>query len=135
MKIVNLGGARAALFPYEGKDYYLLFNVPVLLAIEDEYGPAYVDTLNVKTEEGIRLMLRLVSLMSEQGELARREIGLDAREIKPLSESLTLLQPAQRTELFNACITAHNIGNLRELADEDEEVDLGLIELQKKRKK
>lgn len=135
MKIANIGGVRAVVFNYKGSDCHLLYNVAAMFQVQDEFGADFLDKLNAREKDGILVMLRMLAVMAEQGELARRDIGLDRQEIPEFEATFLKLQPVDIAELYTACVNAVNLGSLREVSDEDEEIDLGLAELQKKRKK
>lgn len=137
MKIANIGGAKAAIVEFRKKEYYFLFNGMALFALEDAFGNSeYFDRITQKTAEGNADLISMSAILAMQGELARRELGLSPKEDiteKEFGTPLTL-QPMDILALRNGCVEAVNLGYTREVKDEDEEVDLGLIELQKKRK-
>lgn len=138
MKIANIGGAKAAMYELKNETYYLLFNGIALFALQDKFGTidAIMDFLNSElNEEYINNLIDVAIILSEQGELARREIHLEPKEIlsKDNFGNMTFIMPIDIMMLRNRCADAIVIGYSREVRDDDEEIDLGLLELQKKR--
>lgn len=135
MKVANIGAARAALVIYRNAEFYFLFNGSALFAIRDRYSRDFHKLIIEDSEAGLEALLEISLILAEQGELARREIGLDKREI-PAKEwwgTPTLLQPHAMNALRTGCTDAISLGYDREVTDKDEEIDLGLIELSKKK--
>lgn len=137
MKIASIGSARAAIVEHQGKTFYFMFNGLAMFALEDTFGgKEYLEKLRENTAEGLSALLQVSAILAEQGELARREMGYTPTELPTQSNFgiPALLHPIDILTLRNGCIGAINLGYTREISNEDEEIDLGLIELQKKRK-
>lgn len=137
MRYANIGGAKAAIVNYRGEEHYFLFNGMGMFALEDMFGgKEYLDRVNENSAEGLNTLVAVATVLSEQGELARREIGLDKKKIMSKADwgAPLMLQPRDIYSLRTGCIDAVNLGYMQEVSDGDEEVDLGLVELQKKRK-
>jgi hypothetical protein len=134
MKITNIGAARAVVFEYKNNEvYYLLFNGYALFEITDKYGNDYMEKMTVDGEESFNMILGILTILSKQGELARRAIGLEATEtFEPVEIDLLTISPAEILAFKSICLDAITLGFRREITDKDEEIDLGLVELQKK---
>ena len=116
---------------FHSKEYYLLYNGAALFAVQDHFdGKDLADIGQVDTREGFAELAALIAILSEQGELARRYMGHEAGEILSAEAVLTLANFADMVYLRHAVMQALLAGHQREI--EGEEIDLGLIELQKK---
>lgn len=114
-----------------GKDkYYLLFNGYAMFEMEDAFGKEYTALIGQHSAEGMNATAKCMEIMAKQGELARRAIGMEPCEFLNSEGLEVALTPAH----LNAVMSAINLGFGREITDEDEEIDLILMEQQKKKK-
>ncbi len=135
MKIVNIGGAKAVAAEYRGNRIYLLFNGEAMFALQDDYGSDFYAALSDLDRQGREKLLHIAYVLMEQGELARRAVGLDKRELPEESEwaSPVFFQPHDIATLRAACMDAIQVGYTREVADKEDEIDVYMLEIQKKR--
>ena len=134
MKIANINGAKALVVEYESQKYFFLFNGAAMFEIDEKYGLSDIGSrLNTTTKDGLEVLGDVCTILSAQGSLARNYIGLPLSDIfdAELLKS-PLLTPAKLLCLSTMCTEAITLGYGREVEDDDEEIDLGLQELQKK---
>ncbi len=132
--IVNIGSAKAVAITFAEKKYYFLYNVAAMMAIQDEFETTdALPALNVVTPIERENVIRVCEILSEQGEAARRHMGLCESAALTRADILAVdTLPIDMIKLYNACTKAANIGLSREVKDDDEEIDLVLLELKKK---
>lgn len=127
---------KAAEFELAGVRYTLLFNAAAMFAFDDAFGGAgaYFEQSKGSGSAAFDAICRAGVLLSEQGELARRALGHESAPM--LSEQLVraCATPADILRLRQSVISAVIAGFGREVAPE-EDVDLGLIELEQKKGK
>lgn len=138
MKYANICGAKAAIVNYRGEQHCFLFNGYAMFALDDIFGGSgYHEKIGERSEEGLDALLTVATTLAEQGELARRAAGYDHHKVVAKEDwgAPQMLQPADIFALKAGCVDAINLGYTQQVSDEDEEIDLGLLELQKKRNK
>lgn len=136
MKYANICGAPAAIVQYRGEQHCFLFNGYAMFALEDIFGGnTYHEKMGERSAKGLDALLTVATTLAEQGELARRTAGYDHRKIMTKDDwgAPQMLQPADIFALKTGCLRSINLGFTQEVSDKDEEIDLGLLELQKKR--
>lgn len=119
-----------------GQEHYLVFNGSAMFAFEDESGGAggMLDELT-DDRSGFDKLCRAVTILAEQGELVRRHFGYDQRPMLTEETVRALATPKDIVQLKQAVINAVMQGYGREVTDDQEEVDLGLVELEQKKTK
>lgn len=117
-----------------GKEYPLLFNGTAMFAVKDVFGEDNVITaIKDNTPDAFASACKAAAILAEQGELLRRWEGYEPQEILTEKELLLTITPLGIVPLKNAVIEAVAAGYRRDIADENEEIDLGLEELNKKK--
>lgn len=137
MKHTNIGLAKAVICEAFERENYLIFNGAAMYEFNGIWGNAsnYFDKAGLKNAEQIKELMRGFEIMARQGELARERQGYKKRELISADEAAFSATPKDLLSVQQACMDAVNLGYGRELTDEDEEIDLGLLEIQKKRAK
>lgn len=130
MKIITIGMAKATSVMIGKEEYILLFNGYALFEIEDAIGKDYYEKISARSAEGIEAAAKCIEILAKQGELARRAMGLKDQEFLNAKN----LEFAITPQHINAALNAIFVGFGREIEEEDEEIDLVLLEQQKKRK-
>ena len=115
-------------FPFQGTTYYLLLNGAALFNIYDQYGSegSVFDPIRGGGSDGFAAVCWYLAELIEQGELYRRRQGHDRRSI-PTAEAFAVDVPRAKAAIQDAILA----GFSREEA-EKREVDVGLLELEKK---
>ena len=116
-----------------GKEYYLVFNAAAKFALDELCGDqSIVEITQPNTKEAHEFLFKAVAILAEQGELVRRRLGYDKVEMLKEDDLPLLLTPIEIMGLKTALYQAVAIGYGREIKDDRQEVDLVLLELQKK---
>lgn len=126
---------KAIKISLAGRESYLAFTGEAMFRIRDDFGgaAAVLEAIKPDTREGLAAACRVAAILAEQGELARRHMGHDPRPIVDAEAIEATVTPAEITAIKTAIPAALALGFGRELADENEEVDVVLLELNQKK--
>ena len=117
-----------------GQEYDLLFNGAAMFTMQDAFG---TDNINELIDEGGALgfqrACKIAVILAEQGELLRRFMGYDPRPMLTEEETRLSVTPISIIMLKTALSKALYDGYSRNTKDENDEIDLGLAELNKKK--
>lgn len=119
-----------------GQTYRLCLNGAALFDIYDKYGTKgfITDPMKGNTRKAFAATCWFFAKLAEQGELVRRHQGYDKQPIQLPEYFQTFFTPADVLTARQAVSQAVQLGFARDVEDQDEEVDLGLQELEKKTK-
>lgn len=126
---------RAVPFEFNGTTYHLLLNGAALFDIYDQFGSegSVFDPIKGNDRESFEAICWYLDKLAEQGELYRRFEGQTPRPLPRDDEFRTCLSPHDVTRARSTINEAIAAGFLQEEAGEPpKEVDLGLLELEKK---
>lgn len=121
-------------FALNGKVYSLLLNGAALFDSYDKFGDKgnlldnMVGTSREKFDNTVWLLVKL----AQQGEAARRWQGEAPQPMLTVEEATRTMRPPDVIRAQAAIRAAWAMGFARENPPEEEEIDLGLVELQKK---
>lgn len=117
-----------------GQHLYLLLNGQALFDIYDKFGTKgfITDPLKDNNKAGFEATCFFLAKLCEQGELLRRWEGQTRGPVFSEQYFRVHLAPRDVYRAKDAIVTTIRIGFARE-AEEEHDVDLGLVELQKKR--
>lgn len=116
---------------FDGKDYYLSYNV---MAVHQIYDLGIEDLSAAISDRGAKSfeqVCRAAEIMIQQGELIRRYLGYDPGNVVAAENLMLMLTTGEDLSLRGAMMGAV-LDGLKSETDERHEVDLGLLELQKK---
>lgn len=134
IKVVTIGTARGVRADIDGVEYYFLYNGSSIFKIQDEFGPCVLpEEFSMNDREGAKNILRVSELLTESAAQACKEYHIDDVPVfraKDKNEHNTM--PYVYLALRKACADAADIGYVREIKGETEEVDLVLLKHQKK---
>ena len=117
-----------------GREIHLLFNGAAMFELKTAFkGKTAIEAIKSKDPNHFENLCKVAAVMGEQGELYRRFMGYDKQPITTLDELKIIISPFDTIDVMNAVLQAITLGYTRETEDEDEEVDLGLAELNKKK--
>lgn len=125
---------KAIKFTLNGKSYGLYYNGMAMFEIQDFLGDisAIFEAVRGCSREKFEKLCRMVEILSIQYASAMQHSGYMAPDILR-AEDLQAVASLQDIQLLQTLvIEAVNRGLSQEEADEDREIDLGLLELQKK---
>ena len=126
---------KARRITLAGQDYYLVFNGAAMFEVEDRFGSSskLLEDIGTPGRDGFAALCGGLAILAEQGELARRALGYDKGPILAEATVSTLTIPAELTPLRKALMAAIMAGYGREV-ESDQDVDLGLLELEQKKR-
>lgn len=127
---------KAITIQIGGKERYLAFTGEAMFTVREQYGSAeaLLDATKPDTREGFSTLCAAVAILAEQGELARRYFGYAPDEILTAADVQRVTTPADIIPLKLALPRAITLGYGREIEPENNEVDLGLAELNQKKR-
>jgi hypothetical protein len=111
---------------FKDEKYYLLYNGAALFALQD------IPNIFEVIGKDFEVFCRVVSTLSEQGELCRRYEGHDPGAILDEETLRVTVLPYEIMELRAAATQAIIAGLSREVEEENKERDLSLEKLKKK---
>jgi len=118
---------------FQGKGYSLLFNGAAMFAAQELFGEESLsDAIFEGGAEAWGKVCRLLEILIEQGELARRFYGHTEQPLLAAEEIRLMAGPLEITHLRQAATDAIMKGYGREVENEDEIIDVGLLKHQKK---
>ena len=124
---------RTVKWSVGGKTYLLAYTVDAMLELQEEAGEVgeMIKTISENSREGVDLLCRCLHVLSREGELLRRAAGYEPADIPEEKDFRPMIAPRKRVELVDAVAKAVAAGLLTE-EESEEEVDVTLLELQKK---
>ena len=122
---------RFTKWEFAGKLYYLSFNGAAMHMASDLGVQDLTEPITNKGREYFSTLCKIAAIMIEQGELVRRYMGYDPGNVIDASTLEIAITPYTDITLRNAMMQAVVDGYSSEIRQTDE-VDLGLLELQKK---
>lgn len=129
---------KAVKFSVAGRTVYLAYNGNAMFKVRDEFGGTseLMERTMMDTQEGWRDTCRAAAILIEQGELIRRHMGYTPERIPDEKALMCLLSPQELVELKKAIPTAISLGFGREVTEQDgdEVIDLGLAEINEKKR-
>lgn len=120
-------------YKLNGQTYHLCLNGSALFDIYEKYGSKGFVTDHIKggDKKSFSATCWILAKLAEQGELVRRHQGFDHGKFPTELMFRAMLGPLDVLDANHAIGLAVALGFRRETG-EDEEVDLGLVEIQKK---
>lgn len=128
---------RAVKIELAGRERCLCFTVEAMFRIEEEFGGTrnLIELIADNSREGLSALCAAAAILAEQGELARRQMGYESEPmIDAAAVSASIVHPVDLARLRGAVINAITLGYGREVEPENDEVDLGLAELDEQKK-
>lgn len=117
-----------------GRVYPLHYSIEVMFAVNEKYGSIQnaLEILEQDSRDSFNTLCYLAVAMQNDAELCRRAEGYDHAPMLEKKEISLRMNPAAYLALKMAVSQAVSAGYKQEKKNEDEEVDLGLLELSKK---
>lgn len=112
----------------------LHYSIEVMFAVNEKYGSVQnaLELLQHDNKEGFEAARFLAVAMANDAELCRRAEGYDHAEMLDEKDLSLRMKPAAYVALRNAICQTITEGYRQEQKEDDEETDLGLLELRKK---
>lgn len=111
-------------------EYELLYNANAYFDLKEKWGDDIISLFFSGTKQGFEALCDALSTMATQNELTRRMEGFEKRKIPSKAYFMLTLKPTEIGRHLEAAADAIMRGMAQET--EEEEVDTGLLELQKK---
>ena len=114
----------------------MAFTVEAMFQVQEKFGGTteLLDAMQDSGREGFAAACRAAAILAEQGELARRSLGYDPEPMPDEGAIAASIQPGEIAALKLAIPSAMALGFGREVEPENDEVDLGLAELNAQKK-
>lgn len=127
---------KAVKLTLAGRERYLTFTVEAMFQIQEQFGgpTELIEAVQDGGRCGFAAACKAAAILAEQGELARRSLGYDPEPIADEAAIAASLSPGEIAALKLAIPAAMSLGFGREVEPEDDEVDLGLAELNAQKK-
>lgn len=125
---------KTVTFTLNGKKYGLYYNGMAMFEIQDRLGDmsAIFDVVRGRSKEKFLKLCDMIEIMSVQYVQAKKQMGYDTSTILRADYIKDIAAIRDISVLQDMVIEAVNLGLEQEEADENREIDLGLIEFQKK---
>lgn len=127
---------RCVGFKFLSRDLWLMYNGSAMFDLYDRF--ATLEELFEKTlkndRESVARLYEVFLILAENGEAARKYMGYDTAPLPDLDELKTLATAECIAKMRDAVVAAIAAGLGREVSNEAEEIDLGLQELNAKKK-
>ena len=127
---------RAAKITLAGRERYLMLTVDAMGRLEEEFGGVsqLIDALENRGRQGSAAACKAAAILAEGGELARRALGYDPVPLADEAAIMATMQPKEAMGLRMVIPQVISLGFGRDVEPEDDEVDLGLAELNAQKK-
>ena len=127
---------KAVKINLAGRERHLCFTVEAMFQIEERFGGAQelTDTMEANSRTGFEAVCGAAAILAEQGELCRRSMGYKPEPLCSAEDIAVTMVPTDLARLKLAVVSAITLGYGREIRPENDEVDLGLSELNEQKK-
>lgn len=119
-----------------GRERYLAFTVEAMFQIEELFGgTSELNGILMRNDrESFAAACKAAAILAEHGELARRHMGYEPSPMPTVEDIAATIDPMGLPTLKSAIISAITLGYGREVEPENDEVDMGLAELNEQKK-
>ncbi len=127
---------KAVKINLAGRTRYLAFTGEAMFQLRDKFGGTsqLLEDMKADTREGFSIACEAAAILAEQGEFVRRQFGYDPEPIIDAAAIAATSAPSEIVTLKLAIPAAISLGYGREVEPENDEVDLGLAELNEKKR-
>jgi hypothetical protein len=133
LKVITIGMARGTSAVIAGTEYFFLYDGDTIFDVQKEFGPCILPGLSIKEQNGASNILRVSEILTECAARKCKKYGILDVPVFKKDEFMQLdTAPYMFLDLQKACGDAADIGYVREIKDETEEIDLILLKHQKK---
>lgn len=121
-------------FTLQGEIYHLLLNGTALFDAYDRFGDKgdLIDRVTGSTKESFENTVWMLVKLAQQGEAYRRYMNEEAKKMLTVEAAMRTMGPRDVVRAREAIREAFAVGFEMETPSEEEDVDYGLMELQKK---
>lgn len=117
------------------KELYLMYTGEAMFQLREKFGSTekLFEATTQDTKEGFAALCEAVAILAEQGELVRRHLGYTPQKTLTVVDLRRIVMPTDIIALKTALPRVVALGYGREIEPENDEVDLGLAELNQKK--
>lgn len=128
---------KAVKITLAGREQYLAYTGEAMFQLQEKFGTAaeLLGAIGKNTREGLSVACEAAAILAEQGELARRYLGYDKGPIIDAETIRATITPGEIAALKLAIPAAMELGYGRDVVEDNDEVDLGLAELNAQKKR
>ena len=119
-----------------GQERFLNYSIEIMFKVNEKFGGVNkaLDAVAADTPDGVDAVRWFAVELANDGELCRREAGYDPQPMLKLEELSMRMRPIEYASLKASVVKAIFAGYKKDLPqDENQEVDLGLAELNEKK--
>lgn len=122
-------------FTLSGNKFYLHYSMAVLFDVVEKFGgiQTALEAMETNDKAAFETVRWFAVRMANDAELCRRAMGYDKSKIISEDDLTALVSPFEFSQIYEAVVTAIEKGYARNAENDDEEVDLGLAELNEKK--
>lgn len=117
---------------FKGTHYDLVYNAAAHFAAQERYPQGLLTAINETSTASFHALCWAVEELAKQGELVHRAMGHEAAQMITQEEIATFISFSDVIQIKTEVLQAISNGLQQRTAKPNEEIDLGLIELQKK---
>lgn len=127
---------KAVKINLAGREQYLAFTGEAMFQIQEKFGGTseLIEKMKGGTREAFSAAYDAAAILAEQGELARRHLGYDKAPMITAEQIAATTTPGDIIKITLAVSSAIALGYGREIQEENDEIDLGLAELNAQKK-
>ena len=127
---------KAVKIVLAGRERYLALTVEGLFQLEEQFGGVreLLEAMTAPGRESFQAACKAAAILAEQGELCRRSMGYEPEPLCSAEDIAVTMVPTDLARLKLAVVSAITLGYGREINPENDEVDLGLSELNEQKK-
>lgn len=127
---------KAVKINLAGRERYLAFTGEAMFQIQEKFGGTseLIEKMKGETREAFSATYDAAAILAEQGELARRHLGYDKAPMIAAEQIAATTTPGEIIKITLAVSSAIALGYGREIKEENDEIDLGLAELNAQKK-
>jgi len=121
-------------FEFDGQVHHLLLNAAALFDCYDHFGDKgdLLDRITGTSREAFDNTCWMLVKLAQQGEAYRRYMGEEKAPMLTVDRVQRVMGPMDMLRARSAICDAYHLGFERKSLTEEEKVDIGLLELQKK---
>lgn len=126
---------RTVKFDFNGQEFHLCMNGEALFSIYEKFGTKgfVTDPIQGTSKKSFDATCWMLSKLSEQGELVRRNMGFDRKPIRNEGYFRAMLGPLDVADAKRAIADTVRVGFTREVPDDDENEEIDLVLLERER--
>lgn len=111
--------------------YHYAMNAMAYFELDEKFNGEILEAVYDNSKKGVENICYILQVLSEQGELMRRQMGYDKEETFKAESAIAMFRPKDILTARAIIEMAFNAGMMT--SEDDDEVDVTLVELKKKK--